>query len=145
MSVNYIQFENKYAYLNTEFGLNLACKWFNKTPEEIEEMVGRYKRGKRKGELKGKLSWYKVTQGGWVKMGRYDHDEGRSNGFVCRHNICFAKSIVDSWSGDLIIGFDDENRDVRQALADEYKEYMDKMYKQKHENEDKSLKDDKNE
>ena len=55
------------AYLNTEFGLNLALRKFDITLEQLESVVGRYKKGSRIGQLKGKLVWRKLTAGGWYK------------------------------------------------------------------------------
>ena len=56
----------KQAWLSDSFGVELALKKLNLTNEELESIVGRYTRGQRKGQLKGKLVWFKVEAGGWV-------------------------------------------------------------------------------
>lgn len=96
-TVNRWQYKHGYAYLNTAFGMELACKKFNMTPEQITEKVGVYQRGKRKGQVKGQLQWLKVTKGGWVKTGAYDHEQMRACGFVAKPGTCFAFMIVDPW------------------------------------------------
>lgn len=98
MPVQYVQLRYLSAFLNTDFGLQLACRKLGKTPEEIEAVVGRYTRGKRKGQLRGKLTWAKVEQGGWVRQGYYDHDARQANGWVCRAvGLTFNYAIVDAW------------------------------------------------
>lgn len=56
----------KQAWLSDSFGIELALKKLNLTNEKLESIVGRYTRGQRKGQLKGKLVWFKVEAGGWV-------------------------------------------------------------------------------
>jgi hypothetical protein len=99
-TVNRYQCQNAYAYLNTDFGLNLACKKFNLTPDQLKELVGVYSKGKRKGQLKGQIVWLKVIKGGWVKTGAYDHDTMTPSGFVVKPGVCFAFQIIDPWSMD---------------------------------------------
>lgn len=95
MTINYAESQGRSADLSTDFGLQLACKKFGFTPEEIAEKMGRYVRGKRKGLLKGSISWYKVTRGGWVKTGPYDHDNQRACGFIAKNGVCFAFQLTD--------------------------------------------------
>lgn len=98
MPVQYVQLRYNKAFLNTEFGLELACRKLGKTPEQIEAVVGRYTRGKRKGQLRGILTWAKVEQGGWVREGAYDHDARQANGWVCRAvGLTFNYAIEDAW------------------------------------------------
>lgn len=66
-NATYADIAENYAYLNTEFGLNLAIKRLGLNAEQIENIVGRYKKGKYTGQLKGKLVWCKVIAGGWKK------------------------------------------------------------------------------
>lgn len=106
-AVNRWQYQYSGAYLNTEFGLELACKKFGLTPDQLKEKVGVYVRGKRKGQLKGKLIWAKVTKGGWVKTGRYDFETMTANGFIAKPGTCFAFQIVDSWTQDVILNHDE--------------------------------------
>ena len=44
------QISTKRAFLNSEFGIKLACKKLNVTEAKIEELVGRYTKGKYKGK-----------------------------------------------------------------------------------------------
>ena len=67
-NATYADIAENYAYLNTEFGLNLAMRRLGLTEQQIERIVGgRYKKGKYTGQLKGKLVWKKVVAGGWYK------------------------------------------------------------------------------
>ena len=79
MTVNYARFENNGAWLSSDFGQSIAARYF--TPEQIESL-GRYVRGKRKGLLKGRITWTKCVHGGWVRTGSYDHDFGQASGYV---------------------------------------------------------------
>lgn len=89
-----VAFKHSTAWLSTEFGQELAMKVFKLTLEELEALVGRYKRGERKGLLKGKIDWYKVTHGGWYKTGKYDFDSMQGNGFVVPFvGLCFCYGI----------------------------------------------------
>lgn len=89
-----VGFSNHQAYLSTDFGLELAMKKTGMTELELEALVGRYKKGVRKGKLKGMIHWYKVTRGGWFKTGRYDFDAMQGSGFVVRYvGMCFAFGI----------------------------------------------------
>ena len=89
-----VGFSNHQAYLSTEFGLELAMKKTGMNEEQLEALVGRYKKGVRKGKLKGMIHWYKVTRGGWFKTGRYDFDAMQGSGFVVRYvGMCFAFGI----------------------------------------------------
>jgi hypothetical protein len=101
---NYATIESKSAPINSEFGMNFACRLFNLTPEELEAKVGRYSRGPRKGLLRGWLVWAKTTKGGWVKTGAYDHDAGAGNGFVAPANLTFAHGVF--VNDALILGVD---------------------------------------
>lgn len=95
----YAKFEGKQAYLNSDFGRDYAMKVFELTAEELEKLVGRYKRGTRKGQLKGVLRWAVITEGGWVR------DLG--GGFVVHPGLRYGHAIVDSWTGEVFAGPDD--------------------------------------
>ena len=132
MGVNYATFHNRRAYLSTEFGLELAKKWFNLTEEELEEKVGRFKKGKRKGLLKGAVTWFKVGNCGWV---RTDHTIEYPSGFPVKHKIVFARGIeVDNWH-DLptpILGYyqyNDTAFSLENELAREYKKFLEEVRK----------------
>lgn len=62
MRVQRANYELKYAKLSTEFGEQMAARWF--TPEELSHWP-RMKAGKNKGKLCGIVEWKKVSVGGW--------------------------------------------------------------------------------
>lgn len=117
----------KTAYLNTDFGLNLAMRRLELSQDDIEKIVGRYVRGKRKGQLRGKISWLKVDQGGWVKTGPYDFEAMRGTGFVARLKVTYGYSIVDAWTGEHIHGFDTMNENSSMALKAELNKVSKRM------------------
>lgn len=102
MKINRAIFQNKFAYLSGGFGRDLAMKKLDCSEEELEEIVGRYVKGKRKGCLKGKIIWTKCIKGGWVKTGPYDHEAGRATGYVASPGRCGDFAIVDAWTGETI-------------------------------------------
>jgi len=102
-----------HGYLNTEFILALACRKLNLTPEQIEEKLGRYTKGKRKGELRGKLAWFKCTRGGWLKYSREYMD-----GTVIKPGQTWGYKVVDAWSDEIKIGYDSTGA-ADACLADE--------------------------
>lgn len=102
MKVNRAVFQSKFAYLSEDFGKELAMKKLNCSEEELEKIVGRYVKGKRKGLLKGKIIWRKCTRGGWVKACPYDHETMRATGYVAVPGRCSNFAIVDSWTGQTI-------------------------------------------
>lgn len=73
---NYAQIEIRTAYLSTEFGEEIARKWFG---DESVDSLPCYVRGPRKGKIKGAVTWSKVVRGGWVRTERataYDDSAG---------------------------------------------------------------------
>tara|TARA_R110002020_G_scaffold459579_1_gene677626 strand:- start:3178 stop:3687 length:510 start_codon:yes stop_codon:yes gene_type:complete len=64
MSSIHAYIDQKSAYLSSDFGYNYAVKVFG---EEFVDSLPKYKRGKRKGLIKGSISWTKCVRGGWVK------------------------------------------------------------------------------
>ena len=106
MKVQYVGIVQRSAWLNTEFGLSLACKKLNKTPEEIEALVGRYTKGKRKGDLRGQLIWWSVIQPGWVRRGFYDHDAMQAKAALAREEVAVAGDacvLEGSWGVDSLL------------------------------------------
>lgn len=88
MSVNYGSIEKKFLYLSNEFAVELAIKWFKKTEDELEEIFGRYTKGKRKGLLRGALTWKKCSKAGWF----HTIDGG---GFMCPSTkVIFARKLI---------------------------------------------------
>ena len=69
-----------HAYISGEFGESMARRYFG---DEVVDAMPRYVRGKRKGQLKGQVSWTKVVRGGWVRTGAYDEAYGPA-GYVER-------------------------------------------------------------
>lgn len=64
---NYARIESRTAYLSTDFGEEIARKWFG---DETVDSLPRFSRGPRKGKIKGVVSWRKVVKGGWVRVER---------------------------------------------------------------------------
>jgi len=64
--MTYARIEERSAKLSTDFGEELARKWFG---DEALESLPRYVRGQSKGKPKGFLKWTKVTKGGWQRLG----------------------------------------------------------------------------
>ena len=83
------------GYLNNPFIFDLAIRRLEITPEQLEELVGRYTRGQRKGQLRGKLTWAKVIKGGWHTDGPSYHDS--PTGHVEYPGHTFDYKIVDAW------------------------------------------------
>lgn len=54
--------DKRSAYLSTDFGESFARRYFG----DGIERLGRFTKGKRKGRLRGQVSWRKVTSGGWT-------------------------------------------------------------------------------
>lgn len=99
MSVNYAQIGFSSSFLSTDFGQALALKKTGLSFDELAKIVGLFKRGPKKGKLKGFIHWHKVMKPGWVRMGAYDRDEGRANGFVVKFALNFGFGIS-NYNGD---------------------------------------------
>ena len=110
MGVNYAEIEERYSWLSSEFGENMARKYFG--DEAVDEMP-RYVRGKRKGLLKGQIQWRKVERGGWVS---------REVGVERRvGKVIEAKLVIPVWGDDdeLIYTWDLESREVSKCRKKE--------------------------
>lgn len=83
------------CYLSEDFGVELGCRKFECTEDDLEQLVGRYSRGQRKGKLRGKLIWRKCIKGGWVST-----EPGYGHGFVQRPNRTWDYHLVDAWTGE---------------------------------------------
>jgi len=70
MRVNYAASVTNTAYLNQRFGLEVAHLFLGLDNDILESIVGRYSRGKRKGQLRGAIRWTKVVRGGWKHTNR---------------------------------------------------------------------------
>ena len=75
---NYAQIDNRSAFLYTEFGEDLARKWFG---DESVDSLPRYTRGPRKGKIKGAITWSKIVRGGWVRVSKATAN-GEATGYV---------------------------------------------------------------
>jgi hypothetical protein len=84
---------DRFGYVNEPFIFELALRKLDLTFGMLEAIVGRYSKGKRKGQLRGKLIWEKCTVGGWVKDG-----PGYHNGHVCKPNTTFNYKLVDAFT-----------------------------------------------
>jgi len=82
------------AYLNTKWGLEQAQLLTGLNNEMIEAFVGRYSRGKRKGQLRGAIEWTKVVRGGWSVSGGFGHVKlpGRISDV----------HLIDPWKGTIL-------------------------------------------
>jgi hypothetical protein len=98
MSVNYAVIETKESYLNSTFGRELAQLWLGLDNEMIESIVGRYSKGKRKGQLRGAIQWKKVIRGGWK------HD-ACGGGHVELPGRVSDIRIIDAWTKETIFVF----------------------------------------
>ena len=96
--VHYAKFSYKTASLASDFGFDLAVKWFGK--EEIDALP-KFKKGKKVGKTKGSILWKKVFKGGWVKTGSYDFETETADGYVERRvNQIIGKCLlIEAWGG----------------------------------------------
>lgn len=91
------KFETRYGYISQADIAHLACEMLEITPEDLELVVGRYTRGKFKGQLRGMLQWQYCYYGGWVSEGHY-YDQ--PIGYVVKPGTCVKYQLVDSWTKD---------------------------------------------
>ena len=96
--VSYAKFNYKTASLASDFGFDLAVKWFG--DKAINELP-KFKKGKKVGKTKGSIVWKKVFKGGWVRTGSYDFDSGTADGYVeQRVNQIIGKCLlIEVWGG----------------------------------------------
>jgi len=84
------QIEERYSRLATDFGEELARKWFG---DDVVDSLPRYKKGEKAGQIKGWLKWNKCVSGGWVYRGRVDNTGVFAGGNVARPNEIRNKMI----------------------------------------------------
>lgn len=70
----YARIAERSAYLNSDFGMKMAARYFS---EEQLAALPVITRGKRKGMLRGEIVWEKVEEGGWVREVNGGHVERR--------------------------------------------------------------------
>ena len=75
---NYAQIEDRLVYLSSDFGEEIARRWFG---DETVDSLPRFVRGPRKGKIKGAVTWSKVVRGGWVRTARATAN-GDAEGYV---------------------------------------------------------------
>lgn len=75
------QFETKTAPLHTEFGYNMAIKWFG---EKQVAQLPKFAKGKHAGKPKGLYVWKKCVRGGWVSVSR-ETSNSDAEGYVENH------------------------------------------------------------
>lgn len=95
-----------YAYLSEEFGQNLAMKKFDMTIEQLEKIVGRYTRGKRMGQLRGVLRWFKIESGGFQPTGYRSETTDRVPGFLVREKGATFGYRIEDYNGKVLYGSD---------------------------------------
>ena len=96
--MTYAYIEERSAWLSSEFGEKMARHYFG---DQVIDELPRYVRGKRKGQIKGKLCWLKVERGGWVHGFHspvFGHVEGK---YVERRkgSVIAARLIMPVWGG----------------------------------------------
>ena len=82
------------GYMSSEFIEGMARRYFG---DDVVEALPRYVRGKRKGQLKGRLEWQKVSKGGWVSV--YG---AAGNGYVERrvNQVIRVELNLPEWSAE---------------------------------------------
>ena len=118
--MTFAKFEVRTADLSTDFGREIAEKWF---PGKVEGLP-RYVRGKKKGKLKGVVSWVKITKGGW--FGGYGAvKEGRCVGQLLHFDKNFEYVIEDRceghFSGQRVCAYYDFDQEATEAAGRKFK------------------------
>ena len=105
------------GYMSSEFIEGMARRYFG---DSVVDALPRYVKGKRKGQLKGFLRWQKVSKGGWVKTGAYDHDGMQASGYVERRvgKVINVDLSIPVWGSEetLIATWDWENDVERDSV-----------------------------
>lgn len=115
---NYAQIEVRQSYLSTDFGEELARKWFG---DESIDALPRFTRGPRKGKIKGVITWSKVVRGGWVSTGRETASGGYSGYVETRVGRIFDRRLCELESGQYGISAGKVIRDLDKEI--EYEKY----------------------
>ena len=84
------KYETKDAFLFTDFGLKTAIRWFGKDVVDALPVYG--PRSKHAGKPKGRITWVKCTQGGYVH-GKSLHGKGHSAYIEKRRGQTVAKVL----------------------------------------------------
>lgn len=100
-STNYAEFETRTASPDSRFGMALLESYLGVNREMVEALVGRYARGKRRGQLRGIVEWTRCTHGGWVtRKGLFARGItqvilGAPDGFDRRHRCATFKKVLE--------------------------------------------------
>lgn len=118
-------FQTRSAQLSTDFGLEMATKWFG---QEVVDSLPKYVRGKNKGKPKGFYEWTKVTRGGWVPD-RYSPDggyvENRSGAIIRRDLMHLESGRYGACVGDHVVyEHDDHKYPCRLGLGETLQELV---------------------
>jgi hypothetical protein len=119
---SYAQIDYRTAYLSTDFGEEIARKWFG---DESVDSLPRYTRGPRKGRIKGAVTWSKVVRGGWVRTGR-ETANSEASGYVERRvGRIFERKLHEIASGQFGVVLSRTIRDLdREENEKEYRRLM---------------------
>lgn len=101
---SFAESEIKEAWLSGEFGESYARHIFG---DALVNGLPRYQRGQRKGQIKGKIAWRKITKGGWVSgVGLVSPGKTYAHGIF---DVPFGREPV------LVAGHDAYDRDAAKA------------------------------
>jgi hypothetical protein len=119
---SYAQIDSRTAYLSTDFGEEIARKWFG---DESVDSLPRYTRGPRKGKIKGAVAWSKVVRGGWIRTGR-ETANSEASGYVERRvGRVFDRKLHEITSGRFGVELGRTIRDLeREENEKEYRRLM---------------------
>ena len=92
---NFADIRTRDAWLSSEFGENMARRYFG---DKAVDNMPRYVRGKRKGLLKGQIQWRKVERGGWVS----DKSAINGRGYVENRlgKVIAADLVIPEWGAE---------------------------------------------
>ena len=91
------KFETKSTPIASEFGENLARKWFG---DEVVDRLPRYVKGQKAGQIKGWLKWTKVTKGGWQRIAPATANSDASGRVLYPNQILRKWIELPVWGGE---------------------------------------------
>ncbi len=111
--IDYAVLTNHETYMSYDFGIDLACRWFNEDKKDLIAMTSSVRRPTANTKSRALLKWSKVSKGGWVDIGEYKFVNLKDNGFFVDEGVCFAKRIVliDQYTGEEVhvMGFSNDS------------------------------------
>lgn len=84
------KFKKNVAPIASEFGENLARKWFG---DDAVDALPIYVKGEKKGQKKGWLTWEKCIEGGWVYPDAFKEGFNVTRGYVAKPSKIRYKAI----------------------------------------------------